>query len=175
MISWDIRSVALISYDIRILELASDWLIGLWAWERGLRLRTSCFYMTTKFKNVHHFFIYYWKFPVFQILIITTITSDNLQSYIFFSTRQKKKTAIHQNSHKTLYSRKILATKKGDFWLEIYKGVSRIYLNGGGFITFWPIGGVHIRRGTCLSGGANSRIYCSWGASWGSSINVILT
>ena len=68
---------------------------------------------------------------------------------------------MHQNSHTTLYSTQIFATKNGDFLLEIYKGVSRIYLNGGSFIKFWPIGGAHIPRGACLSGDVNSRIYGS--------------
>ena len=42
------------------------------------------------------------------------------------------------------------------------------------FYKVWPIGGAHIRRGACLSGDANSRFYVSWGASWDSSISVIL-
>ena len=105
------------------------------------------------------------------MLITTIITEDNLQSFklLFYKTEKKNQPYMKIPTQHYTAGRSLQQFFTGNLqrcfhnlfeWRRFYK--------------VWPIGGAHIRRGACLSGDANSRIYGSWGASWGCSISVIL-
>ena len=114
----------------------------------------------SRFSNTHYNNHYLRQFTELQIIILQD--------------RKKEKNSNTSKFPHNTVQQADLCNKKWRFFTENYKGVSRIFLNGGSFIKFWPIGGAHNPRGACLSGDVDSRIYGSWGASWGSSIRFFL-
>ena len=116
------------------------------------------------------------SFPFSKYLLQQSLLKTIYRVTNYYSTRQKKRKKQQYIKIPTQHytAGRSLQQKMAIFLPEIYKGVSRIFLNGGSFIKFWPIGGAHNPRSACLSGDVDSRIYGSWGASWGSSIRFIL-
>ena len=123
------------------------------------------------FKNVHHLFLFTIEsFLFFKCLLQQSLLKTIYRVTNYYSTRQKKK----QPYMKIPTQHYTAGRSLQQFFTGNLQRCFHNFFEWRWFYQVWPIGGAHIRRGACLSGDANSRIYGSWGASWGSSISVIL-
>ena len=125
-----------------------------------LKMSTISFYLLLKvsrFSNTYYNNHYLRQFTELQIYILQ---DRKKQPYIKIPTQ-------HYTAARSLQQKMAIFTGNLQRFFERLFEWRRFY-------KVWPIGGARIWMSDCLSGGTNSRIYGSWGASWGSSITVNL-